>query len=330
MAGVQRHALAAAVSGAGGLGSLPSGMLDAKGLRAEIGALRAAAITRFNVNFMCHRVPPRDADAERRWQALLAPYCREFGVDPGGAATARPRAAFNAEAAALVAELRPPVVSFCYGLPDADLLALVKASGATVIGTATTAAEARWLERRGADVIIAQGLEAGGHRGMFLAHDVASQKALRALLPEVLRTVRLPVVAAGGIADARAVRELLALGAVGVQVGSAYLLTAEAQTKPPHRRALAGPDAGRTLLTNLFSGGLARGIVNRLVRECGPVGKDVPEFPWASLALAPLRAAAEARGSGDFSPLWSGTNGAQGQPAHAGDVTRRLAGADRR
>ncbi|HEX7380714.1 MAG TPA: nitronate monooxygenase, partial [Nevskiaceae bacterium] len=300
----------------------------AAGLRDEIRALRANGIARFNVNFMCHRVPPRDADAERRWQARLAPYCREFGIDPDALSTARPRAAFDAETAAAVVELRPPVVSFCYGLPDAALLDPVKASGATVIGAATTAAEARWLAQHGADVIVAQGLEAGGHRGMFLARDVASQKPLRELLPEVLRAVNVPVVAAGGISSAHAVRELLALGAVAVQVGSAYLLTAEALTKPPHRRALEGPDAGRTELTNLFSGGLARGIVNRLMRECGPVDRDVPAFPWASLALAPLRAAAEARGSGDFSPLWSGMSGAQGQPARAGDVTRRLAGVD--
>ncbi|HEU0197782.1 MAG TPA: nitronate monooxygenase [Nevskiaceae bacterium] len=326
MAGVQHHALAAAVCAAGGLGSLPAGMLDADGLRDEIVALRAATGRPFNLNFMCHHAPPRDATSEQRWHETLAPYYRELGLDPATAVPGKPRRGFDRERAELVVELKPPVVSFCYGLPDAALFDVVKSSGARILATATTVAEACWLEAHGADLIVAQGVEAGGHRGMFLTDDLTTQLSTMALVPQVVRAVRLPVVAAGGIADHTGVRAALALGAVGVQVGTSYLLCDEARTRAVHRAALKSEAASHTALTNVFSGGWARGIVNRSMRELGPASSVAPPFPWAGPAFTPLRAAAEARGSDDFSWMWAGQNVTGCAPVSAAVVTQRLAG----
>lgn len=325
MAGAQGSALAIAVCEAGGLGSLPAAMLSLPALAEEIRALRAATRRPFNVNFFCHTPPEPDAAREAAWRAALAPYAAEWGVAPNGAPAAPARRPFDADAAALMEALRPPVLSFHFGLPPADLLAQVKAWGAVVMASATTVAEARWLEAQGADVVIAQGLEAGGHRGHFLEAGLDGQMGSFALLPQVRRAVRLPVLAAGGIADAVGVRAARALGADGVQVGTAYLCCPEASTSALHRAALADPDGPPTALTNLFSGRPARGIVNRLMRELGPLSPLAPDFPLAGAALAPLRARAEARGCSDFTPLWSGQNRSGCQPLPAAEVTRALA-----
>jgi nitronate monooxygenase len=185
--------------------------------------------------------------------------------------------------------------------------------------------EARWLEAHGADAIIAQGLEAGGHRGHFLSDDLAAQLGTMALVPQVVSAVRVPVIATGGIADARGVAAAMALGASAVQVGTAYLLCPEATTSAVHRAALASADARVTDVTNLFSGRPARGIVNRLMRELGPMSPLAPAFPLAASAVAPLRARAERGGRGDFSPLWSGQNASGCRELPAGEVTRALA-----
>ncbi|WP_300615348.1 nitronate monooxygenase [Dokdonella sp.] len=324
MAGVQGSALAIAVCEGGGLGSLPCAMLSADVVRTEVAAIRARSDRPFNLNFFCYEPPRPDAAREAQWRALLAPYYREAGLDPAAAASAPARKPFDDEAAALVEELRPPVVSFHFGLPAAPLLARVRAAGARILSSATTVAEARWLEARGVDAIVAQGLEAGGHRGHFLSRDLLLQGGLFALLPRMVQAVDVPVIAAGGVADARGVEAALALGAAGVQVGTAYLLCPEATTRPAHRAALKDTDAP-TMLTNLFSGGAARGIVNRLMRELGPMRAEAPEFPLASSALAPLRAWAEASGSGDFSPLWAGQNTLGCREISAAELTRELA-----
>ena len=325
MAGVQGHALAAAVCHAGALGSLPCAMLTPSSMRDELGALSAATSRPFNVNFFCHRPPKPDARREAAWRDALAPYLREFGLDPQMSATAPSRAPFDRDAAELLAQFRPAVVSFHFGLPAPELLALVRAWGAKVLSSATTVAEARWLEAQGVDAIIAQGVEAGGHRGMFLSSDLTTQLGTFALLPQVVRAVRRPVIAAGGIADAAGVRAAIALGAAGVQVGTAYLLCPEATTSPAHRAALQSEASLQTALTNLFSGRPARGIVNRLMRELGPISQLAPEFPLASAALAPLRAHAEKLGSGDFSPLWSGQNASGCRQVPAAQLTLDLA-----
>lgn len=325
MAGAQGNALAIAVSNAGGLGSLPGAMLDADALCVELEAIRGGTSRPCNVNFFCHAEPVRDPVRERAWRGMLAGYFREFGVDPDRAAAEGPgRRPFDARVAEVIEPFRPSVVSFHFGLPSADLVARVKAWGALVVSTATTVEEACWLEARGADAIIAQGLEAGGHRGHFLATDIRLQAGTFALLPRIVDAVRVPVIAAGGIADRRGVAAAFELGASAVQIGTAYLCCHEATTSAVHRAALVGEGASHTALTNLFSGGLARGIVNRLMREQGPVSPLAPPFPLASAALAPLRAAAEEAGNGDFSPLWCGQNAGGLRSIGAAELTREL------
>ena len=325
MAGWQGSALAVAVSNAGGLGSLPCAMLTIDALRAELATIGAQTTRPFNVNFFCH-VPPVPNDARAAaWRGALAPYFAEFGIDPRAIGSSAGRAPFDTEVADAVAEFRPPVVSFHFGLPSDALLARVRSWGAKVLASATTVDEARWLEARGVDAVIAQGLEAGGHRGMFLSDDLTTQVGTLALVPQIMATVRVPVIAAGGIADARGVAAARALGAAGVQVGSAYLFCPEATTSALHRRALASDAVQHTALTNLFSGRPARGIVNRLMRELGPMNPAAPEFPLAAALIAPLRAAAERAGSGDFSPLWSGQNVRGCRPIPAAQLTRELA-----
>lgn len=325
MAGVQGSALAIAVSAAGGLGSLPCAMLSLDALRKELAAIKAATDRPFNVNFFCHTPPAADARREAAWRAALAPYYAEFGIDADSIPAGPGRAPFSVEAAEVLAEFRPAVVSFHFGLPSAELLARVKAWGAKVLSTATTVAEARWLEAHGADAIIAQGLEAGGHRGLFLTDDLTTQLGTFALLPQVVQAVNVPVIAAGGIADARGVAAAMALGAAGVQVGTAYLLCPEATTTAIHRAALKSEAACHTAITNVFTGRPARGIANRIIRELGPISPAAPAFPLATSAVAPLRAKAEAQGSGEFSPLWSGQNASGCKEIPAAELTRALA-----
>lgn len=324
MAGVQTSALAIAVSNAGGLGSLPCAMLTPESMRKELEALKAGTSRPYNVNFFCHTPPQPSAEREKAWRVALAPYFREFEIDPESIPAGPGRAPFSAEAAEVLAQFKPAVVSFHFGLPSKELLARVRAWGAKVLSSATTVEEARWLEAQGVDAIIAQGAEAGGHRGMFLTDDLSTQAGTFALVPQIARAVRVPVIAAGGIADAKGVAAALALGAAGVQVGTAYMLCPEATTSAVHRAALKSDAVCRTALTNLFTGRAARGIVNRLVRELGPMSAAAPAFPLATAAIAPLRAKAEARGSGDFSPLWAGQNPSGCREVPAGELTREL------
>jgi nitronate monooxygenase len=324
MAGVQGSALALAVSNAGGLGSLPCAMLAPEALRRELAALKAGTGKPFNVNFFCHVPPPPSDEREALWRAALAPYYREFEIDPASIPAGPGRIPFSLEAAELLAEFAPPVVSFHFGLPEPALLERVRRWGAKIISSATTLDEALWLEAQGVDAIIAQGLEAGGHRGHFLSDDLSIQLGSFALLPQIVQNVRVPVIAAGGIADANGVAAALALGAAGVQVGTAYMLCPEATTSALHRAALASPAARHTTLTNLFTGRLARGIVNRLITEMGPVNALTPPFPLATTAVTPLRAKAESRGSADFSPLWAGQNVSGCRPIPAAELTRQL------
>jgi nitronate monooxygenase len=325
MAGVQGSAMAIAVSNAGGLGSLPCAMLTSDAMRAELAALQAGTDKPYNVNFFCHRQPDADPAREAAWRAALAPYHAEVGIDPDSIAPGPGRLPFTAAAADVLEAFRPPVVSFHFGLPEAGLLARVKSWGAKVLSSATTVEEALWLEAHGADAVIAQGLEAGGHRGIFLTEDVSTQLGTFALLPQVCKAVKVPVIAAGGIADAAGVAAAMALGAAAVQVGTAYMLCPEAGTTAIHRAALQSEAARHTALTNLFTGRPARGIVNRIMRELGPLSGLPPAFPLATAAMAPLRAKAEAAGSGEFSPLWSGQNASGCKAVPAAEITRELA-----
>ena len=324
MAGAQGSAMAMAVSNAGGLGSLPCAMLSADGVRQEVAAIRAATDCPYNLNFFCHTMPAADDARDQSWRAALAPYYREFGIEPGASGGAT-RAPFDDQVADLIEPFAPPVVSFHFGLPPAHLVQRIKRWGGKVLSSATTPDEARWLVQHGADAVIAQGLEAGGHRGMFLSEDLNTQMGTMALLPQVVRAVGVPVIAAGGIAEPAGVAAAMDLGAAAVQVGTAYLLTHESQISALHRQALRDADGADMALTNLFSGRPARGIQNRLMRELGPLSDVVPAFPLASAALAPVRAAAEKRGDSGFTPLWSGQNLGARLEVSAAELTRHLA-----
>lgn len=325
MAGPTTPDMVAAVSAAGGLGSLAAAMQTPEQTRTEILIIRQRTDRPINVNFFCHTSPAPDAARDTAWRAKLAPYYRELGVDPASVAAGPARLPFGEAACQLMEELRPKVASFHFGLPAPEHLRRLKAAGIILLASATTVAEARWLETQGVDAIVAQGAEAGGHRGMFLTTDIAAQPGTMALVPEIVDAVRLPVIAAGGIGDARGIAAAFMLGAAAAQLGTAYLFCPEAKLHPAHRQALKSASADATTLTNVFTGRPARGIQNRLIREVGPISPDAPAFPNAAGGVAPLRAAAEATGSGEFTPLWSGQAASLGREMTAGDLTRHLA-----
>ncbi len=325
MAGATGSAMAIAVSNAGGLGALPCAMLTAAQIRQELQAFRQASRGPLNVNFFCH-TPPADEPARlARWKDALKPYYDEVGADFAAPAPVSSRAPFDDASCALVEEYRPEVVSFHFGLPEPRLLARVKASGAKVISSATTVTEALWLEQQGCDAIIAMGYEAGGHRGMFLSDDLNSQVGTLALVPQIVDAVGVPVVAAGGIGDARGIAAAFMLGASAVQLGTAYLFCPESKISAAHRRALHTARESDTALTNLFTGRPARGIYTRIMRELGPVSTLAPAFPLAGGALMPLRAISEPQGNSDFSNLWSGQALRLGTELPAAELTGKLA-----
>lgn len=325
MAGAGLSDLAVAVSEAGGLGSLPCALLSPDELRNQFRVIRQQTAKPINVNFFCHRAPEPDAEREAGWKRRLEPYYREFGLDPHAPIPASSRAPFGEEFCALVEELRPEVVSFHFGLPERRLLERVAATDAKILSSATTVDEARWLESEGCHAIIAQGAEAGGHRGMFRTDDVATQIGTFSLVPQVADAVNVPVIAAGGIGDGRGIAAAFMLGASAVQIGTAYLFCPESTIAEPHRRTLQMAKAHETALTNVFTGRPARSIVNRAVREVGPISPLAPTFPLAGGALAPLRSATEPTGSGDFMSLWSGQSAALGTAVPAGQLTCELA-----
>jgi nitronate monooxygenase len=324
MAGAALSELAIAVAEAGGLGSLPCAMLNPAEVRAEFSIIRRRTSRPFNLNFFCHPQPKRDLVREKVWRERLAGYYVELGLDPNAPVPSSSRMPFDATMCDLVVELKPEVVSFHFGLPDKNLLTRVRDTGAKILSTATMVNEARWLEQAGCDAIIAQGYEAGGHRGMFLTRDLSTQVGTMALVPQVVDAVKVPVIAGGGIGDARGIVAALTLGASAVQLGTAYLLCPEATIGAVHRRALRNT-AAQTAITNVFSGRPARGIVNRIVREVGPMSDLTPAFPLAGGAVAPLRSKSEAAGSEDFAQMWSGQSAALGRELPAGELTKLLA-----
>jgi nitronate monooxygenase len=327
MAGSSTPEMAIAVSEAGGLGSLPSAQYDESGLRAALDRVRAGTRRPINLNFFSHSNPADDPERQSAWLKRLAGYYVEAGLDPDMPKPATGRTPFDATAAGVVEDYRPEVVSFHFGLPPADLLDRVKRTGARILSSATTVAEARWLAERGVDAVIAMGAEAGGHRGSFLTDRMSEQVGTFALVPQIVDAISVPVIAAGGIADRRGVVAAFALGAAAVQVGTAYLFTPEAKISPVYREALAAPDRP-TAVTNLFTGRPARGIVNRLMTDLGPLSDLPPAFPTAGTALGPLRGAAEAAGRDDFSPLWAGQSFPLARQMQAATLTRVLAGAE--
>ncbi|NQZ32275.1 MAG: nitronate monooxygenase [Oceanospirillaceae bacterium] len=321
MAGVQDYRLALAVAKAGGLGSIPCAMLSIEQIHAQVNAFKAQSDASYNLNFFCHTAT-QDAQQELIWREQLAPYFKEFEV--GELKASAGRVPFNQEIFDALAPLNPPIFSFHFGLPSADLVAKIKALGAVIISSATSVAEGIWLEENGADIVIAQGVEAGGHRAMFLETDISRQQGTFTLLPQLVQALQVPIVAAGGIADKQAITAAVALGASAVQIGTSYLLCDEATTSALHREVLTSDQAATTCLTNVFSGRPARGIVNRAIRELGPISDKTPPFPTAATAITQLRQAAEQRGSSDFSPLWSGCNNSGCKAISATELTDEL------
>ena len=326
MAGSQGSALAIAVCKAGGLGSQPCAMLGPDQIRAELTAITSATTKPYNVNFFVHQQPEPDAVRERAWRKVLAPYFAEYGIDAESIQAGPQRLPFNDAAADVLEEFKPPVVSFHFGLPTDALIKRVKSWGSKILSSATTIEEARYLEAHGVDAIIAQGSEAGGHRGMFLSDDLTTQVGTFALVQQIANAVKVPVIAAGGIADAAGVKAAMALGAVAAQVGTAYLFCPEATTNPLHRAALKSDAARTTAITNVFTGRPARGIVNRLMRDIGPMNHVAPAFPLTATAIFALRSKAEPKGVNDFTSMWAGQSAALCREMPAAALTRQLAG----
>jgi nitronate monooxygenase len=325
MAGADSLSLALAVSKAGGLGSLACALKNLDEIRAAVRKLREETHQPFNLNFFCHEMSaPRPAAIER-WKAFLAPFYLRWGLDIDAVPESRLRMPFDEEACALLEELGPAVASFHFGLPAPGLLDRVKKCGIKVLPTATSVAEAKWLEERGADAIIVQGLEAGGHRGMFLDQNPATQTGLFALLPQVADAVKLPLIAAGGIADARGIVAAFALGASAVQIGTAYLFCPEAEISPLYRKALHEVADNGTALTNLFSGRPARGIVNRYLEQGRFISDAALPFPYAATLTQPLRIASEKAQSTECMQMWAGQAARLAKPMGAEQFTRTLA-----
>ena len=325
MAGASGSAMAIAVANAGGLASLPCAALTLDQIREEVALIRQNTNAPLNLNFFCHQPPAADPAREARWKNTLKNYYTELGADFEAPTPVSARAPFDDASCTLIEALKPEIVSFHFGLPEHALLDRVKATGAKVISSATTVEEAVWLEQNGCDAIIAMGYEAGGHRGMFLSKDLYTQIGTLALVPQVVDAVSVPVIAAGGIGDARGIVAAFALGASAVQLGTVYLFCPEAKVTTPHYQALRSAKGSQTALTNIFTGRPARGIVNRIMRELGPISDDAPAFPLAGGALMPLRAKSEPQGSGDFMNLWAGQAVGLKHELSAGVLTRLLA-----
>jgi nitronate monooxygenase len=324
MAGVQDSALTVAVTESGGLGSLPCGMLSVEEIVSELRLIKDATDKPYNLNFFCHEMLSYDEQRQLKWQQRLEPYFAELGVKVENLSSSANRSPFNNEVADAIEPFKPEFISFHFGLPNKALLARIKQWGTTIVSSATTVEEAIWLEANGADGIIAQGLEAGGHRGMFLSGDISSQMGMSSLVPQIIKKVKVPVIAAGGIGDARDVHAALILGASAVQIGTAYLLCAEAKTSQLHRSAIKSAKSDHTALTNIFSGRPARGIVNRAMKELGYINSLAPVFPYAAIEMAQLRGHAEAINADDFSPLWCGQKASACKEISARELTLLL------
>src|SRR6266436_3690600 len=327
MAGAMDADLVIAAAQGGALGSLPCALLSTEKAREQVSIIRQRVPAPVNMNFFCHKPVDADPKREAQWKQRLAPYYKELGLDPAAPIAAANRAPFDAAMCELVEELRPEIVSFHFGLPDRAMVKRVTAAGSLVMSSATIVREAIWLEEHGADVIIAQGAEAGGHRGMFLTDNIAEQPGTFALVPQVVDAVKVPVIAAGGIADGRGIAAAFALGASGVQIGTAYLRCPESRVSAPARAVLAQAHDGSTVITNVMTGRPARGVANRVMREVGPISPDAPAFPHAATGLAPLKAADRKSTRLNFTNLWAGQAVRMGREMPAAELTRALAGA---
>jgi nitronate monooxygenase len=325
MAGASGSALAIEVCRAGGLGALPCATLNAEQIRAEFALIRDQTSAPINLNFFCHESALPDQDRAQRWISTLSNFYAELGIPLSDVPEPGNLNPFDAQMCELVEELQPEIVSFHFGLPEAALVARVKAAGCKVFSSATTVREAYWLEANGCDAIIAQGADAGGHRGMFLSQDISTQVGTFSLVPQVVDAVSVPVIAAGGIGDGRGIAAAFCLGAAAVQIGTAFLFSPQSHISELHRKRLNEATDDETALTNVFSGRPARSLLNRVVRDIGPMTSAAPDFPGAGSALAPLKKTAEAMGRDDFSSLWCGQSASLCTSMPAGELVGKLA-----
>lgn len=327
MAGVSTPEMVAAVSNGGALGSIGVGATDAEGARAMIAEIRARTDRAFNVNLFVHATPKPDAARESAWLAALAPRFAEFGaVPPTHLRTIYKSFADDPEMLALLLEVAPPVVSFHFGLPAPDAIAALRTKGIVLLATATSIDEARAIEAAGIDAIVAQGIEAGGHRGMFDPKAPDAALGTMALTRLLVRETRLPVIAAGGIMDGAGIAAALDLGAVAAQLGTAFVACPESSADAAYRAALTGPGGYHTTLTALISGRPARALANRFTSLADTLaGQATPAYPIAYDAGKALHAAAKAKREFGFGAQWAGQGAPLSRAMPAAEMVATLA-----
>ncbi len=325
MSGSSGVEMAAAVSNAGGLGALACAAMDTTEIEDAVEGMRTNSNRPFNVNFFVHTPPEPDPALDQAWLDRLAPYYSELGITPPVELFVGSILPFDEDRCLLMEKARPAVVSFHFGLPEPALVERLKAVGSKIVSSATTVAEARWLEEKGCDAIIAQGYEAGGHRGMFLSDDIATQTGAFSLILQIADAVGVPVIAAGGIADGRGAAAAFVLGASAVQVGTAYLFTDEATIPDIYRNTITNADGLHTALTNVVSGRPSRCLINRSIQELGPIAPETATFPKGFHAMSELKKASEAENNRDFSAHYSGQSVGLGRAMSAERLTRTLA-----
>jgi nitronate monooxygenase len=323
LAQITRSELVAAVNGAGALGSLGSSVWAEHEVRQEVARVRERSERPFALNFFVHEPPVEDGATAARMRKRLEGYRKELGAADFPPLSAAPP--FGAGMLDLVLELRPALVSFHFGVPEPRAREALRAANIRIFASATTVAEARALEAWGVDAVVAQGYEAGGHRGTFASSFSEASLGTFALVPQVVDAVRVPVIAAGGIADGRGIAAALALGATGVQIGTAFLGCPEATLDPLYRRVLAEPRAAHTRVTTLLSGRPARAIVTRLLEELAAEEGQTPAFPLQRTFTQWLAKAAVAQGNPEFSALWAGQAAPLARTLPAAELVQVLA-----
>ncbi|MEP4194402.1 MAG: nitronate monooxygenase [Aliishimia sp.] len=321
MAGAQDEKLAIAVAGEGAVGSIACARLKPDELLASAQKFQSQASGPLNLNFFCHDVVLRDPSREVLWHQELNRYYNEFSLPQTYPETV-PVHALDERMVEVVCRLKPAIVSFHFGLPDKTYVDRIRATGSKIIASATTLEEAIYLEAQGCDAVIAQGREAGGHQGVFLQPDQDVRFSTTELIEQMVSVLRIPIIAAGGIADANLIRKMMNLGAAGVQVGTRFLKSPESTITSTHRAILEGEEIRKTAITNVFTGRPARGFVNRIMKDVGPMNPHAQVFPFASSALAPIATAT--KGSEDFVSLWAGQNWQIGDHMRASEIVKEL------
>jgi len=323
MAGSSTPELAIAASRSGAMGSIAAAMLNPEQLRDHCRHVRDNSNGQYNVNFFAHAAPTLDPAKDAAMQDLLDPAYKALEL-PDVPAASIPFPSFDQHQLALMLSEKPTVVSFHFGLPDKKSVQALKHAGIKILCSATCVAEARDLDANGVDAIIAQGFEAGGHRGTFSKPYEKGEIGTMALVPQVVDAVRVPVIAAGGIADGRGIAAALALGADGVQIGTAFLRCPESATNSTYRAALTNAGDAQTRITHAFSGRPARGIENRYIAEMAGKEDLLPDFPIPNSLTGPMRAASGKANSPDYMSLWSGQAGPLSRDLPAGELVETL------